>query len=134
MEAWTNDFYAEEEQAIRGLGKYRLAPGYDHLKVDPVVWNKWGPDWQAQHLLRFQEFSPKSYNTYHKPSSAGLKSAPVSKSRSAKLPEAQMFLSLTTPKPRPDEVVTPIKIYKDANSRKWEVTFFCLARNRILSV
>lgn len=122
LEAWTNDFYAEEERAIRGLGKYRLAPGYDHFKVDPVVWNKWGPERQAQHLLRFREFCPKSYDTYRKPSIAGLKSAPASKSRRAELPEPEMFLTRTEQKPKPDQVVTPLKITKGATSRKWEVT------------
>ena len=43
LEGWTKEFYAEEERALRGLGKYRLAPGYEHFLVDPVTWNKWGP-------------------------------------------------------------------------------------------
>ena len=31
----TTEFYLEEERAVRGLGKYRLAPGYDQFQVDP---------------------------------------------------------------------------------------------------
>ena len=40
LEGWTKEFYAEEERALRGLGKYRLAPGYEHFLVDPITWNK----------------------------------------------------------------------------------------------
>ena len=36
LEKWTTEFYLEEERAVRGLGKYRLAPGYDQFQVDPV--------------------------------------------------------------------------------------------------
>lgn len=44
---WAEEFYLEEERAIQGLGKYRLAPGYDHCQVDDVKWNRWGPARQA---------------------------------------------------------------------------------------
>lgn len=27
LEGWTKEFYAEEERALRGLGKYHLGPG-----------------------------------------------------------------------------------------------------------
>ena len=64
LEGWTKEFYAEEERAIRGLSKYSLAHGYEHVLVDPVTWNKWGPQRQAQHFLNFRRFTPKSYNTY----------------------------------------------------------------------
>ena len=57
LEGWTKEFYAEEERALRGLGKYRLAPGYEHFLVDPVTWNKWGPQRQAQHLSSFRQFT-----------------------------------------------------------------------------
>ena len=33
---WAEEFYLEEERAIQGLGKYHLAPGYDHFQVDAV--------------------------------------------------------------------------------------------------
>ncbi|XP_022809025.1 uncharacterized protein LOC111346004, partial [Stylophora pistillata] len=56
LEKWTNEFYVEEERALRGMGKYRLAPGYDQFKIDPVTWNKWGPERQSQHLIAFRNF------------------------------------------------------------------------------
>ena len=37
---WAEEFYLAEEKAIQGLGKYRLAPGYDHFQVDAVKWNR----------------------------------------------------------------------------------------------
>ena len=66
---WAEDFYLEEERAIQGLGKYRLAAGYDPFQVDPVTWNRWGPTRQAQHLEAFRAFVPRSYDTYAKPKS-----------------------------------------------------------------
>lgn len=63
LEKWVAEFYVEEERALRGLGKYRLAPGYDQFQVDPVKWNKWGPERQSQHLSAFRNFIPKSFNT-----------------------------------------------------------------------
>ena len=72
LEKWITEFYLEEERAVRGLGKYRLAPGYDQFQVDPVKWNRWGPERQAQHLSALRNFTPKSYDMYKKPRAAGL--------------------------------------------------------------
>lgn len=44
---WAEEFYLEDERVIQGLGKYHLAPGYDHFLVDAVKWNRWGPARQA---------------------------------------------------------------------------------------
>ena len=66
LEKWITEFYLEEERAVRRLGKYRLAPGYDQFQVDPVKWNKWGPKRQAQHLSALRNFTPKSYDMYKK--------------------------------------------------------------------
>lgn len=109
LKGWTKEFYPEEERALRGLGRYRLAPGYEHLLVDPVTWNKWGPQRKAQHLLSFRQFTPKSYNTYKKPSVAGLKEAPQNSARRCNLPEPELFVNRTEPEP---QVVTPLRIYK----------------------
>ena len=72
LEKWITEFYLKEERAVRGLGKYRLAPGYDQFQVDPVKWNRWGPERQAQHLSALRNFTPKSYGMYKKPRAAGL--------------------------------------------------------------
>lgn len=118
LEGWTKEFYAEEERALRGLGKYRLAPGYEHFLVDPVTWNKWGPQRQAQHFLSFRRFIPKSYNTYKKPSVAGLKEGAQNNTRRCNLPEPELFVNRTEPEP---QVVTPLRIYKGASNNQWEV-------------
>ena len=36
LQNWAQDFFNEEVQAVRGLEKYRLAPGYDHFLEDPI--------------------------------------------------------------------------------------------------
>ena len=36
LQMWPEEFYIEESRAIRGLGKYRLAPGYDHFQTEPT--------------------------------------------------------------------------------------------------
>jgi hypothetical protein len=49
LEKWVSEFYIEEQRALRGMGKYRLSPGYDQFQVDPVTWNK----------CAFRSFVPK---------------------------------------------------------------------------
>ena len=56
---WSEEFYVEEIRALRRIGKYRLAPGYESFFfVSPVVWNRWSPEQQSQHLkkLIFRKF------------------------------------------------------------------------------
>ncbi|PFX17680.1 hypothetical protein AWC38_SpisGene17985 [Stylophora pistillata] len=72
-------------------GNGQIPPGYDQFKVDPVTWNKWGPERQSQHLNAFRNFVPKSFNMYKRPSSAGLKGSPSNKARRANLPEPEVF-------------------------------------------
>ena len=48
LNAWVNEYHIEEERALRGLGKFRLASGYERFLVDPVRWNRWGPERQKQ--------------------------------------------------------------------------------------
>ena len=50
---WAQDFFNKEVLAVLGSGKYHLAPGYDHLLVDPIKWNCWGLERQAQHIIPF---------------------------------------------------------------------------------
>ena len=49
LNAWVNEYHIEEVRAFRGLGKFRLAPGCERFLVDPVRWNRWGPERQKQH-------------------------------------------------------------------------------------
>ena len=72
LEKWTREFYLEEERAVCGLGKYRHAPGYDHFQVDPVKWNRWGPERQAQDLSTLHNLTLKSYDIYKKPRAVSL--------------------------------------------------------------
>ena len=72
LEKWTTEFYLEEERAVCGLGKYRLSLGYEQFQVDPVKWNRWSLERQAQHLSALRNFTPKSYDMYKKPRAAGL--------------------------------------------------------------
>ena len=107
LERWTKEFYLEEE-SVRGLGKYRLAPGYDQFRVDPVKWNRWGPERQAQHLSALRNFTPKSYDMHKKPRAAGLKTSPEIKTRRVNLPEPEIFtdrIEIDNDKPK---AVTPI--------------------------
>ena len=41
LQNWIKDFHEEEVRALRGLGKYRLSPGYESFFVDPCKWNTW---------------------------------------------------------------------------------------------
>lgn len=97
LNTWAEDLYLEEVRAIRGLGKYCLAPGYDRFQEDPVRWNRSGPERQAQHLESFRKFIPSSYKTYAKPKSAGLKSVPNSQKRRADLPKPELFVGRISP-------------------------------------
>ena len=123
LKTWAEDFYLEEVRAIRGLGKYRLAPGYDRFQVDPVRWNRWGPERQAQHLESFRKFIPSSYDTYAKPKSAGLKSTPKSQKRRADLPEPELFVDRISPPPSKKfpTAVTPLRISKTGKDDDWKV-------------
>eukprot|EP00794_Sanderia_malayensis_P004341 gene4341-4918_t len=93
LKEWAEEhFFAEYIRAIRGLGKYRLAPDYRQFYVDPVQWNRWSVNRQEQHLSAFYEFVPRSYNQYQKPKSAGLNaSATGAQKRRARLPELELF-------------------------------------------
>ena len=121
LEKWTTEFYLEEERAVRDLGKYRLAPGYDQFQVDPVKWNRWGPERQAQHLSALRNFIPKSYDIYKKPRAAGLKTSPQSKTRRVHLPEPEIFTDRVEVGDEKSQAVTPIRLSKSDDKTKWQV-------------
>lgn len=123
LQTWSEEFYIEEARAIRGLGKYRLAPGYDHYHVDPTKWNRWSPERQSQHVNSFREFVPKSYDSYKKPSSAGHKTSPKSNKRRAELPEPEIFAD-RIPDVNPQAkktAVSPLRLSKVGRSSQWQV-------------
>jgi len=76
LNAWVNEYHNEEVRAL-GLGKFCLAPGYERFLVDPVRWNRWGPERQKQHVKAFRAFTTLSSDKYKKPTSAGLKCTPT---------------------------------------------------------
>ncbi len=133
LKEWAEEhFFAECTRAIRGLGKYRLAPDYDQFNVDPVQWNIWSINRQEQHLNAFYDFVPRSYNQYRKPKSAGLKaSATGSQKRRARLPEPELFHERVPVIDEADDddnvpqgqVVTPLKLEKKRKSDKSEDTW-----------
>jgi len=114
---WVNEFTIETIRSLRGVGKYRLAPGYDQFFVEPSKWNMWGVDRREQHINAFMKFIPKESDCYTKPKSAGLKKMPREKRRSemcepdcfvdriqVQPPICQVQVSSSQPK------VSPIKI------------------------
>ena len=121
LEKWITEFYLEEERAVRGLGKYRLAPGYDQFQVDPVKWNRWGPERQAQHLSALRNFTPKSYDMYKKPRAAGLRTSPQSKTRRVHLPEPEIFTDRVEVGDDKPQAVIPIRLSKSDDKTKWQV-------------
>lgn len=60
LNAWVNEYHIEEERALRGLGKFHIAPGYERFLVDPVRWNRWSPERQKQHVKAFRAVTPLS--------------------------------------------------------------------------
>ena len=54
-------------EGLRGIGKYRLAPGFDQFLVDQIKWNRWGLERQTEHVKNFRSFVPATYDTYRKP-------------------------------------------------------------------
>ena len=123
LQKWSEEFYIEEARAIRGLGKYRLAPGYDHFHIDPIKWNRWSPERQCQHIKSFREFVPKSYDSYKKPSSAGHKTSSKSNKRRAELPEPEIFADrIPDVNPQAKETgVAPLHLSKVGRSSEWQV-------------
>ena len=122
LQKWSEEFYVEESRAVRGLGKYRLAPGYDQFHIDPVKWNRWGPERQSQHISSFREFVPKAYDSYRKPSSAGHKTSPKAGKRRAELPEPKLFADRVPVNPPPKKIaVTPLRLTKVGEGSNWRV-------------
>ena len=89
LQSWIEDFHEEEVRALRGLGKYRLSPGYESFYVGPCKWNTSSVEQQNSHVKKYAQFKPRSYDAYRKPVLADLKKAP--KKCRATEPEAGLF-------------------------------------------
>ena len=135
LNAWVNEYHIEEERALRGLGKFRLAPGYERFLVDPVRWNRWAPERQKQHVKAFRAFTPLSSDKYKKPTSAGLKCTPTHKRRRTVLPEPQLFTNRAEPSTSqlssdqaepPSKKVTPLRLQKQTGQSLWQVNCYIL--------
>ena len=50
---WVASYYTEAGRAIRGVGKYRLAPEYEDFYVESVQWVQWSDDRRNQHFNVF---------------------------------------------------------------------------------
>lgn len=113
-----DEFYTELVRSIRGLGRYRLAPGYEQFFVEPHKWNQWSVERRQQHIDVFLSFSPSAAGSYSKPAAAGLKKAPRAKRRIEK-GEPELFVERIQTS---IEAVTPIKISKKKGKDEWKVT------------
>ena len=55
LKRWIQSYYSKVRQAIRGLGKYRLAPEFLNFYVELALWLQWPEERRNQHyeaLLR----------------------------------------------------------------------------------
>lgn len=97
LEKWVEDTYLQEIiLALRGFGNYRLAPGYEHMRVTPGIWNKLSPESRRKKIEKFFDFIPKPSSTYIKPSNAGKKNNTVTKRRTNQ-PEAELYTNRIMP-------------------------------------
>lgn len=119
LSEWVAEFYKEAVRALRGVGRYRLAVGYEQFFVEHVKWNQWSPVRRQQHVDVFMKFIPKSAQLYKKPSVAGLKKAPR-ESRRVENPEPALFMNRIS---AVCEQVSPLKLarQKDPKSTTWTV-------------
>ena len=110
LSEFVDEFYTEAARALRGVGRYRLAPGYENSYVDPSKWNQWSVKRREQHLNAFFAYIPKQSYCYQKLASAGLKKAPRVKRRVEKK-EPAFFLDRTLGQSlMPKDKVTPIEL------------------------
>jgi len=113
LEKWVNENFVQEiSLALRGFGKYRLAPGYQHLQVDPKDWLRMSPETRLKKIEHFQSYTPKPSGTFTKPLNAGKKGKSVK--RRVNQCEPELFGERVEV-----AAVSPIKVQKTANS--WEV-------------
>lgn len=117
-------YRSEAIKALRGIGKYRLAPGYDQFYVDPIRYLRWSSERKREHAEIFFAYVPACSETFSRPSNAGLKSNP-NKKRRRDQNEPEVFCDRFETIQRVSQItaddcdnqpkkVTPIKIHKSA--------------------
>lgn len=125
---WTASYRNEATKSLRGLGKYRLAPGFQQFFVDPVRWYQWSTERRRQHCDAFFHHKPKIGETFARPSNAGLKGNGTQKRRRDES-EADLFVDRfsnmpakkATPPSQPPQnernrKITPIKLLRTGES------------------
>uniref|UniRef100_A0A7M5X2F9 Uncharacterized protein n=1 Tax=Clytia hemisphaerica TaxID=252671 RepID=A0A7M5X2F9_9CNID len=65
-------YYTEARRAIRGIGKYRLAPDYQYLAVEPGTWCSWNDEKRDVYFEKFMRARPLAY-AFEIPENAGKK-------------------------------------------------------------
>ena len=92
LKTWIQSYHSEVRRAIRGLGKYRLAPEFLNCYVEPAMWVQWSEERRSQHYEALLRCIPQVFE-YSKPKSAGQKPGNSGKNkRRARLPEPELFI------------------------------------------
>ena len=124
---WVASYYTQARRAIQDIGKYKLAPKYEHFYVEPVQWVQWLDDRRNQHFNAFMRERPQIF-AYKKPKEAEKKPGGTGKNkRRAGLPQPQLFSEIPeNQQARPDQriLVTPIKVRRTGvDEAQWEVKY-----------
>ena len=91
LETWIQSYYSEVRRAIRGLGKYRLAPEFLNFYIEPAMWVQWSKE-RSQHYEALLPCIPQVLE-YSQPKSAGQNLGNSGKNkRRARLPEPELFI------------------------------------------
>ena len=116
LDKWISENYIQEiNLAIRGLGKYRLAPGYQHLSVDSILWARLSAETKEKKINQFFKYQAQPSDNYQKPANAGKKGKQPTKRRGSTEPE--LFVD------RVQATTLKMKIRKETTSVEdtWEV-------------
>ena len=114
LNKWINEnFYQELSLALRGMGKFRLATGYEHLHIDPKTWFRLLPETRNEKIKHFNNYFAKPSETYLKPSAAGKKPKKNVKRRANQM-EPELFEERVEAKK-----IKTLKVKR--TSKEWEV-------------
>ena len=68
LKTWIQSYYSKVRRAIRGLGKYRLAPELLNFYLEPALWVQWSEERRIQHCEALLRCIPQALD-YSKPKS-----------------------------------------------------------------